>query len=186
MNGDSVPLRRGIFLDRDGVINVDRRYVGTIKDFEFLPGIFELCSWAQAKNFYIVIVTNQSGIGRGLFSIEQYHELTNWMLNQFSFNNCKIDLIVTSPIDPNDDSHSATLKFRRKPNPGMIFDACEILGIDPLRSVLIGDSDTDMECAVAAGIPTRIRLNAQEVSVTGNFHFKDLQELLKSIELVIR
>ena len=180
------PLLRGLFLDRDGVVNVNRHYVGHIEEFEFNPGIFELCSWARSQGFVIVIVTNQSGVGRGLFTIDQYHHLTNWMLEQFSLNDCKIDLVVASPIDPNNENNSEALKSRRKPNPGMIFDACEVLNIDPHVSVLIGDSDSDVEAAQAAGIPTIIRLNQQIATLDETYCFKDLTSLLENKEVVIR
>lgn len=182
----SRPLLRGLFLDRDGVVNINRHYVGRIEDFEFNPGIFELCSWARSQGFVIVIVTNQSGVGRGLFTIDQYHHLTNWMLEQFSFNDCEIDLVVASPIDPNGENNSEALIFRRKPNPGMIFDACEVLNIDPHVSVLIGDSDSDVEAAQAAGIPTIIRLNRQMATSEGIYCFGDLNSLLENKELVIK
>lgn len=180
------PVRKGLFLDRDGIININHRYVGNIDRFEFAPGIFELCFWARSEDFAIVIVTNQSGIGRGLFTMEQYHELTQWMLGQFSKQGCKIDLVVTSPIDPNDKTNSDALKFRRKPNPGMIFDACEILNIDPHLSVLIGDSESDIDAGKAAGIPTLIRI-AQNVQRTSEIAcFSDLGTLLEIKELVIK
>lgn len=181
-----LPFRRGLFLDRDGVVNMNRHYVGRIDDFDFNSGIFELCSWARLQGFVIVIVTNQSGVGRGLFTIEQYHRLTNWMLEQFSSHNCEIDLVVASPIDPNDENNSEALKYRRKPNPGMIFDACEVLNIDPQISILIGDSDSDVEAAQAAGIPTIIRLNRQVEPSEGIYYFDNLNSLLENKELVIR
>jgi D-glycero-D-manno-heptose 1,7-bisphosphate phosphatase len=182
----SKPLRKGLFLDRDGIVNINQHYVHHIYNFEFVPGIFELCFWARSKGFAIVIVTNQSGIGRGLFTIDQYHKLTHWMLGQFLAQDCTIDLVVTSPIDPNDETNSEALKFRRKPNPGMIFDACEVLNIDPHISVLIGDSDSDIEAGMAAGIPALIKIGQEVTQRQGISNFPDLNAVLKKKELVIK
>ena len=108
------------------------------------------------------------------------------MLGQFSSQGCAIDLVVTSPIDPNDETNSEALRFRRKPKPGMIFDACEILNIDLQVSVLIGDSDSDIEAGKAAGIPTIIRIAQDMPQSRENHCFADLTSLLKSKELVIK
>lgn len=179
-------LRKGLFLDRDGVININNHYIADSNGIEFISGIFELCSWAHSEEFLIVIVTNQSGIGRGLFTMGQYHELTHWILAQFLIRDCVIDLVVTSPIDPNDETNSEAVKFRRKPMPGMILDACEILGIDPHTSILIGDSESDIEAGVAAGIPTLIRI-AQSMPQTLATHcFTSIDSLLEVKEVVIK
>lgn len=179
-------LRKGLFLDRDGVVNINNHYIADSNGIEFISGIFELCSWAHSEEFLIVIVTNQSGIGRGLFTMGQYNELTNWILTQFSIRGCVIDLVVTSPIDPNDEKNSEAVKFRRKPLPGMILDACEILSIDPGKSVLIGDSESDIEAGMAAGIPTLIRI-AQSMPHTRATHcFTSIESLLDVKEVVIK
>ncbi|HOW46399.1 MAG TPA: HAD-IIIA family hydrolase, partial [Rubrivivax sp.] len=74
---------RALFLDRDGVINADRHYVHRIEDFEFVPGIFELCSTAAELGYRLVVATNQAGIGRGLYTEADFQRLTEWMLDVF-------------------------------------------------------------------------------------------------------
>ena len=74
---------RALFLDRDGVINVDHGYVHIIKNFEFIDGIFNLARTAYTNGFKIVVITNQSGIGRGLYSEQQFDQLTSWMCKEF-------------------------------------------------------------------------------------------------------
>jgi D-glycero-D-manno-heptose 1,7-bisphosphate phosphatase len=74
---------RALFLDRDGVINVDHHYVHRVEDFEFLPGIFELCAIARDAGLRLVVVTNQAGIGRGLYGEAEFQALTQWMCGRF-------------------------------------------------------------------------------------------------------
>ena len=76
-------LRRCLFLDRDGVVNVDNGYVHRKENFEFIDGIFALCRAVVEEDMLLVIVTNQSGIGRGYFSEEQFRILNSWMLSRF-------------------------------------------------------------------------------------------------------
>ena len=79
-----------IFLDRDGVINIDKNYLYKIIDFEFIDGIFEVCLHFQKLGYKLIIITNQSGIDRGLYSKNDYHKLTNWMILQFKKKNIEI------------------------------------------------------------------------------------------------
>ena len=76
-------LRPALFLDRDGVINVEKNYVHRIEDFEFLDGIFDLCRAAIERNMPILVVTNQAGIGRGYYSEAHFQTLTDWMMARF-------------------------------------------------------------------------------------------------------
>ena len=144
---------RALFLDRDGVININHGYVYSVDNFEFVDGIFDLARNACANNFKIVVITNQSGIGRGFYSEEQFHQLTLWMCQEFLNAGAPIERVFFSPFHPikglgkykKDD-------FSRKPNPGMILQAQEELDLDLKNSILIGDKSTDIEAGVAAGI----------------------------------
>ncbi|MFT5653443.1 MAG: D-glycero-D-manno-heptose 1,7-bisphosphate phosphatase, partial [Psychromonas sp.] len=71
--------KRAVFLDRDGVINVDKGYVSQRDDFEFIDGVIDACKALKEKGYLLVVITNQSGIARGYFSEEQFHTLTEWM-----------------------------------------------------------------------------------------------------------
>ncbi|MCU0842732.1 MAG: HAD-IIIA family hydrolase, partial [Thiobacillaceae bacterium] len=84
---------KALFLDRDGVINVEKNYVHRIEDFEFLPGIFELCASARCLGFRLVVITNQAGIGRGYYGEADFQRLTDWMLGEFRSRGLDIDRV---------------------------------------------------------------------------------------------
>jgi D-glycero-D-manno-heptose 1,7-bisphosphate phosphatase len=115
-----------LFLDRDGVINVDRGYTHRPDQFEFVPGIFELARfWTNELRRLIVVVTNQSGIGRGYFDECAYEDLTRWMCDRFEAERTAIARVYHCPYHP---LHGIGEYRRdhpwRKPNPGMIFPLC--------------------------------------------------------------
>ena len=79
-----MPLKgRALFLDRDGVININHGYVNRLEDFNFIEGIFDVVRAAATQCFQLVVITNQAGIARGFYSEQQFHELTQWMCDQF-------------------------------------------------------------------------------------------------------
>jgi D-glycero-D-manno-heptose 1,7-bisphosphate phosphatase len=150
---------KALFLDRDGVINVDSNYVWRIEDFEFLPGIFELCRAAQTVGFLPVVVTNQAGIGRGYYTEQDFQTLTEWMLAEFSAHGIGISRVYHCPYHPTEGIG----EYRRdspdrKPNPGMILKAKDHLGLDLSQSVLVGDKDSDIDAGRAAGVGYNIKL----------------------------
>ena len=150
---------KALFLDRDGVINVEKNYVYLIDDFEFLPGIFELCTSARDLGFALIVVTNQAGIGRGYYSEADYRRLTDWMLEQFRVRGCPLDRVYHCPYHPTagiGDYRRESLD--RKPNPGMILRARDDFNLDLSRCMLLGDKDSDMEAGRAAGVGYLIRL----------------------------
>lgn len=89
-----------LFLDRDGVINVDYGYVYRCENFHFIDGIFELVAAANELDFLVVVVTNQAGIGRGYYSEDNFQVLTRWMKDQFSLKNSKIHAVCFCPDYP--------------------------------------------------------------------------------------
>ena len=91
---------KAIFLDRDGVINKEKEYLFKIKDFEFIDGVFKACKLFKTLNYVIIIITNQSGIGRGFYSEKEYHSLNIWMLDQFNSNGVSILEIFHCPHSP--------------------------------------------------------------------------------------
>ncbi len=143
-------MKRAIFLDRDGVINVDRGYVSTIEAFEFVPHLFETLRHFQALGYLLIIVTNQSGIGRGYYTLEDFKKLSAWMLERLEEEGIEIDALYHCPHDP--DSGCGC----RKPAPGMILEAIDTFGIDPQRSWMIGDKQSDIGAAKNAGIERTI------------------------------
>ncbi|HEY7774052.1 MAG TPA: D-glycero-beta-D-manno-heptose 1,7-bisphosphate 7-phosphatase [Marinagarivorans sp.] len=146
-------MAKALFLDRDGVINIDRGYVYRIDDFEFLPGIFAFCRSAMINGYRIVVVTNQSGIGRGYYSEDDFLRLTHWMKGVFAENDVALDHVYYCPHHPSHARGHYQVDCQcRKPKPGMLNRAVEELGLDASRCLMVGDSQTDIEAAQAAGI----------------------------------
>jgi len=139
-----------IFLDRDGVINKEVGYLHKIKDFEFIDGVFEACLHFQSLGFTLVIVTNQSGIGRGYYEESEFHTVNDWMLQQFNNQGIKILAVFFCPHGPEDGCSC------RKPKPGMLLTAKEKHDIDMSKSWMIGDKEADITAANAAGIQNTI------------------------------
>ena len=159
-------VARALFLDRDGVINVDRHYVHRIEDFEFVPGIFELCSTAAELGYRLVVATNQAGIGRGLYTEADFQRLTEWMLDVFGQRGIRIARVYHCPDHPTAGigAHRRD-SFDRKPNPGMLLRAQAELGLDLRRCVFLGDKDSDMAAGRAAGVGHLVKLDAQAEGV---------------------
>jgi len=151
----SLPCRPALFLDRDGVINRDTGYVFRPRDFEFLPGIFQSLRRWQVEGYRLVIVTNQSGIGRGLYRAQDFHELTEWMLARFSAEGIRIDGVYHCPHRPEEGCCC------RKPQPGMLLKAAADLRLDLAGSWLFGDRLSDIEAASSAGIRQTVLLRAE-------------------------
>jgi D-glycero-D-manno-heptose 1,7-bisphosphate phosphatase len=153
-----MPKQGALFLDRDGVINVDHGYVHRQEQFEFIPGIFELARyWTGETGWPIVVVSNQSGIGRGYFDERAYGELTSWMCERFAGEGAAIARVYHCPYHP---LHGIGEYRRehpwRKPSPGMILQAAADLSLELSQSVIVGDRPSDMAAGAAAGIPLRI------------------------------
>lgn len=150
-------FRRVAFLDRDGVINVDYSYVSSVKEFSFIPGVFDACRMLQNAGYLIIIITNQSGIGRGYYDVSKFLSLSNWMKFKFHQQGIRIADIFFCPHHPT-DALSAYRKtcFCRKPNPGMFLAAKAKWNIDMANSLMIGDKRSDMIAASRAGVGTRI------------------------------
>lgn len=141
-------MNKALFLDRDGVVNIEVNYLYKIEDFEFVDGILELCKYYRDNGYSIFIVTNQSGIDRGYYSEHDFNLLTSWMVDEFAKNGIEIKKVYFCPHHP-DISFECNC---RKPNPGMILEAQKEFDIDLKNSVLIGDKESDIEAALSAGI----------------------------------
>lgn len=164
--------QRALFLDRDGVINVNHGYVHRSEDFEFIDGIFDVARSARAANYKLVIISNQAGIGRGYYSEQEFHELTVWMCGEFENVGAPIDKVYYSPFHPT----AGLGAFRkddasRKPRPGMILQAQHELDLDLKRSVLIGDKPTDIQAGVAAGVGSNILFAQTRPMELSGLHF---------------
>src|SRR6266480_2887943 len=139
-----------VFVDRDGTIMQDADYCSDPKQVQIFPAVPEALRRLKSKGFKLIVITNQSGIGRGLFTIEQYRAVEAEVLRQLG--DGLIDATYFCPDVPG--QHSSC----RKPAPGMIVEATREHQIDLARSFLIGDKEIDAECGRNVGMRTiRVR-----------------------------
>lgn len=134
--------RKALFLDRDGTINTDHGYVYRQEDFDFIPGIFELCARARDLGYLIIVITNQSGIARGYYTEADYEQLTAYMVEQFAARGIHLADVLHCPELSGPD---------RKPEPGMFLRAAARHGLDMAACVSVGDKPRDVEAAERAG-----------------------------------
>lgn len=171
--------RPALFLDRDGVINVDHGYVHRPEEFEFFEGIFELVAAAKRAGYLVIVVTNQAGIGRGYYSEADFHALTDWMKARFSERGCQIDAVYFCPYHP---EHGIGQYRRdsdcRKPAPGMLLQAQREWDIDMQRSILVGDKPSDMAAGRAAGVKTLLHFGGDRWFTDCSVSIKRLAEAL--------
>jgi D-glycero-D-manno-heptose 1,7-bisphosphate phosphatase len=173
-------MPRALFLDRDGVVNIEKNYVYRIEDFEFSDGIFELCARAQRLGFVLIVVTNQAGIARGYYTVAEYERLTEWMLERFVANKIRIQRVYYCPFHPTAGiGEYRRESFDRKPNPGMILRAQQEYALDLAGSVLVGDKHSDIEAGRAAGVRYNLTLlhGVDQPSVVERLEFASLHAI---------
>lgn len=154
--------RRALFLDKDGVINVNYGYVCTPERTDFIDGIFDLCRAATLQGFLNVVVTNQAGIARGYYSEREFIAYTDWMRDAFRARGTQLDAVYYCPHHPVHGRGEYLCDCDcRKPKPGMILAAARDLDLDLSGSVLLGDSASDAEAGLEAGIGRIFLLQAE-------------------------
>lgn len=169
---------RALFLDRDGVINLDVGYAYHPNQIEFVPGIFEFCEKFQAAKYLLIVVTNQSGIGRGYYTESQFLHLSKWMADQFEQHNVFLKRTYYCPHHPVHAKGKYLQKCGcRKPAPGLIIEAINDYNIDPNTSIFIGDKESDMQAANSAGIVNRIFLGTTNSDSEATIELANLQDL---------
>lgn len=163
---------KALFLDRDGVINVDKKYVHKIEDFEFFDEIFELCELFLKKSYLIFVVTNQSGIARGYYTESDFQKLTSFMCAEFLKRGIKISKVYHCP-------HLQGC-LCRKPEAGMLLKAKDEFDINMSKSAMIGDNISDMQAGKKAGLKDLFLLNEDESLKKDDFYkkFANLAQLL--------
>lgn len=166
--------KRALFLDRDGVVNVDRGYVHSADATTWVPGIFDLVRAARAAGYLPIVVTNQAGIARGYYSEDQFLEYTAWV--HASFRGAEAPLLATFYCPHHPTAGIGVLLCEcacRKPRPGMLLAAAEAYALDLAQSRLIGDTQGDLGAARNAGLGD-CRLYAP--GTAGEDTFGDLRE----------
>ncbi|WP_163555720.1 D-glycero-alpha-D-manno-heptose-1,7-bisphosphate 7-phosphatase [Helicobacter suis] len=163
---------KALFLDRDGVINVDYGYVYTPNKFEFMPGIFDLLKHAKQRGYLLLLVTNQSGIGRGYYSKQDFYHLSNYMQTKLQETlGFSLDRIYFCPHAPEEQC------LCRKPKLGMLEQALQDFRLDLKQSIMLGDKYSDMQFSITGGIGTNLWLQApKEFEHTGFFKIKTLKQ----------
>ena len=142
-------MNKALFIDRDGVINVDKNHVFMKEDFEFQEGIFDLCIKYIKEGYLIIVITNQAGIAKGLYTEDDFERLTLWMTGQFFERGIIISKVYHCPHHPDITGYCDC----RKPAPGMILKAVKECDLDISECVLIGDRESDLQAGINAGIP---------------------------------
>jgi len=145
---------KAVFLDRDGIINIDKEYLYKIEDFEFCDGVFEALRYFQDMGYALFIVTNQSGIRRGYYSQKDFEKLTVWMLEELKKEGIKIKRVYHCPHTPKENCEC------RKPKPHMLNLAIKEFDILPQKSWMIGDKPSDIMAGINAGISNTIFINS--------------------------
>jgi len=141
-------MQKVLFLDRDGVINVEKDYLYKIEDFEFIDGIIDLCKHYESNGFIILVVTNQSGIARNYYTQADFSLLTYWMIGKFASFGVNISQVYHCPHHPSISGECNC----RKPKSGMLLEAAKHFDIDFKNSIIIGDKERDIEAGLNVGI----------------------------------
>jgi D-glycero-D-manno-heptose 1,7-bisphosphate phosphatase len=137
---------RAVFLDRDGVLIEERNYLHRVKEVVILPGVCAALQRLQAAGFSLFIVTNQSGVGRGYFTLADVEQVHAHLRAEFARHQVDLRKIYVAPEAPDQPSRG------RKPSPQFLFDAREEFGLDLAESFLVGDKWIDLECGWNAGV----------------------------------
>ena len=144
--------RKAVFLDRDGIINVDHGYVYKPEDFEFIDGVFDACRHFHQLGYLLIVVTNQSGIARGMYTEQDFQALTRWMQARFAEEGAPITHVYHCPHHPDFGSEADRNCDCRKPMPGMLDRAITEYNLNPATCMMVGDKESDMRAAQQASI----------------------------------
>lgn len=144
-------MRRAIFLDRDGTINVEKEYLHRIEEFEFIAGVPEAIRLLNEAGFFVVVVTNQSGVARGYYSEDDVAALHRHIDRELEKIGARVDAWYYCPHHLQGQGGYALACECRKPLPGMLKEAARRNGIDLAASVMIGDKLDDLRAGAAAG-----------------------------------
>jgi D-glycero-D-manno-heptose 1,7-bisphosphate phosphatase len=154
---------RALFLDRDGVVNEEVGYLHRAEEVRWVAGIVPLCLTAQSLGYKLVVVTNQAGIGYGLYSEEQFQSLMTWMRAELAQQGITLDAVYHCPFHPEHGIGDYKRDHEdRKPSPGMLLRAARELDLDLPQSILVGDRCSDLAAARAAGLRQAFLMSGTE------------------------
>ena len=164
-------LSPALFLDRDGVINVDTNFLYKIEDVEWIEGIFSLAATATRLGYKMVVVTNQSGVARGHFTAEDVETLMDWMVAEFAARETPLTAYYYCPFHPgHGDERYRREHEDRKPSPGMLRRGAREHALDLAQSVMIGDRCTDIGAANNGGLRQAFLIAGTETGpCSGNY-----------------
>jgi D-glycero-D-manno-heptose 1,7-bisphosphate phosphatase len=158
-------MHKALFLDRDGVVNHEVGYLSRSADVRWMEGLVPLCLTAQAQGYKIVVITNQSGIGRGLYSEDDFQTLMRWMRAELSQQGVTLDGVYHCAYHPTEGLGEYKREHEdRKPSPGMILRAAREHELDLASSILIGDRCSDIAAANAGGLRQAFLIAGTETS----------------------
>jgi len=143
-------MNRAVFLDRDGVLIEERNYLHRIEDIVFIPGGSAALRRLQAAGYDLFIVSNQSGVGRGYFTMAEVEKVNDHIVHEVARHSVSFRRIYIAPEAPERPSRE------RKPSPGFLFDARDEFGLALSQSYMIGDKLIDLECGWNAGVKQSI------------------------------
>ncbi len=162
---------KALFLDRDGVVNIDTGYTHRADDFTLIEGILDLCRAAKQKGYMVIIVTNQSGIGRGMFTVADFTALMRHVKDLFRAAGADIDDVFYCPALDDADPD-------RKPNSGMFLKAAAKHGIDMTASLSVGDRERDVRAALGAGVGKNFLFSPDESPTRATARVESLRDVI--------
>lgn len=162
---------RALFLDRDGVVNVEVGYLHRIEDVRFVPGIVSLCQTASRLGYRLIVVTNQAGIARGFYTEDDFLTLMEWMRAELRKQGVEFDAVYHCPYHPEHGIGQYRREHEdRKPNPGMLQRGAREFGIDLTQSVMVGDRCSDIAAANTAALRQAFLIQGtEEAPCKGNY-----------------
>ena len=181
-------MKRAVFLDRDGTINIEKDYLYQAEQFEFIPGAVEAIRLFNQAGIMVVVVTNQSGVARGYYTEDDVINLHRHIADELKTSGAHVDAWLFCPHHPSGHGSYALPCTCRKPLPGMLQEAALRYDIDLVNSIMIGDKRADIEAGNAAGCRTilvRTGYGADEEQYVG-LQTTVCDDLLSAVKLLLQ